>query len=169
MAEALVVDASAALGILLREPTAHRARSRLVDALDGRLLVPDHFWLEITNVLVRRYRRGLERVIAALRDLDELGLETVPPDRPALLLGLDLMARHGLTSYDAAYLALAEIEDGLLLTLDAGLARAAGPRSALGLPRAGESLAPYGPPAATPRWASHGRYLAELRRQAAQA
>jgi predicted nucleic acid-binding protein len=168
MADVLVVDASVALGIVLREPGAQAARIRLVESA-GRLLVPDHFWLEITNVLVRRYGRSVERVVSALRDLDELGLETVSPDRPAVLLGLDLMARHGLTAYDAAYLALAEIEDGALLTLDVRLAAAAGPRAALGPSRTGEALESYASRSVTPGLAAHGRYLAELRQAAAQA
>jgi hypothetical protein len=79
------------------------------------------------------------------------------------------MVRHGLTSYDAAYLALAEIEDGALLTLDARLAAAAGPRAALGPSRAGEALEPYGSRTGVPDWAAHGRYLADLRREAARA
>ena len=164
MPERLVIDASAALGILLREPGSEEVRRRLADALGGELLAPGHFWLEVTNVLVRPYRCTPDDVVAALRELDELQLVTVVLDRPAILHGLELMARHGLTAYDAAYLALAEVTDAQLLTLDGRLAAAAGDRSAVRpRPRAHEDVEPYGSPVAGPDWTAHGRYLAELR------
>jgi predicted nucleic acid-binding protein len=168
MPERLVIDASAALGILLREPGSEEVQRRLEDTLGGgELLVPGHFWLEVTNVLVRRYACEPDDVVAALRELDEMQLVTVVLDRPAILLGLDLMARHGLTAYDAAYLALAEVADARLLTLDARLAAAAGDRSSVRpRPRTHESLEPYGSPVAVPDWTAHGRYLAELRHAA---
>ncbi len=112
----LVVDASVAVGILLREPGSEAVQGRLAGAAGGELLVPEHFWLEITNVLVRRYACKPNDVVAALRELDEMQLVTVALDRPAILHGLELMARHGLTAYDAAYLALAEVTDAELLT-----------------------------------------------------
>jgi predicted nucleic acid-binding protein len=164
----LVVDASAMLSLLLREPASEATRAVVIEAVADGLLVPGHFWLEIVNVLVRRYGLSTDQVVAALRELDDIGLETVALDRPQLLLGLDCMARHALTTYDAAYLALAESEDASLLTLDARLARAAGPRSALPPARGvHEALAPYGTATAPPDWARHGRHLAELRRAAA--
>jgi predicted nucleic acid-binding protein len=169
MARPLVVDASAALGVLLREPGSAEARERLASPTETHLLVPSHFWLEVTNVLVRRYGLTPDTVVGALRDLDDVGFQTVSLDRPGVLLTLDLMIRHGLTAYDAAYLALAEVEDARLLTLDHRLGVAAGRRGAI-QPKRGtaETPEPYGalPP---PTWAAHGRYLAELRRAATRA
>ena len=163
MPERLVIDASAALGILLREPGSEEAQERLTGALGGELLVPGHFWLEVTNVLVRRYGCEPDDVVAAMRELDEMQPVTVVLDRPAILHGLELMARHGLTAYDAAYLALAEVADAQLLTLDGRLAAAAGDRSSVRpRPRAHEDVEPYGSPIRVPDWAEHGRYLAEL-------
>ncbi len=168
MPDRLVIDASVAVGILLREPGSGDARRLLVDGLGGELLVPGHFWLELTNVLVRRYGFGPDEVVAALRELDELSLETVALDRPAVLFGIEIMARHGLTAYDAAYLVLAELADAQLLTLDARLASAAGDRACgQNRPRANETPAPYGSSRAAPDWTAHGRYLAELRYAAA--
>lgn len=170
MGRPLVVDASAALGVLLREPGSDEARTRLTEAAgapDTGLLVPSHFWLELTNVLVRRYRMSPDAVVAALQALDDLGLVTIPSDRPAVLLALDRMTRFGLTSYDAAYLALAEVEDADLLTLDDRLALVAWDRAVISPKRrTSEGLGPYGKRPATPRWERHGRYLAGLRRAA---
>ncbi len=170
MDEALVLDVSAALAILRGEPAAASVLAAL-RSVSGNItiLVPGHFWLELTNVLVRRYGWTPDEVVAALRELDELGVETVEIDRPLTLLGLDLMAAHGLTAYDAAYLALAEVADAQVITLDAAVTAAAGDRAILAgtKPRSRgprEDRAAYGSPAIRPRWAVHGRYLAELRR-----
>ena len=167
MADALVLDSSAALAILLGEPDAEPVRQHLVDAAGQPLLVLDLFWLEVVNLLVRRHGWDPDAVVEAIRELDELGIETVAPDRPMLLVALDLATIHGITAYDAAHLALAEAADAKLLTLDERLARVAGARAAI-QPRRGtaEQLAPYGRAAASVDWVRHGRYLAELRRAA---
>jgi predicted nucleic acid-binding protein len=167
MADRLVLDASAALTILLDEPS-RPSVNRCLDGHTGEVLVPAHFWLEIVNTLTRRQGCTTDTVVQAFRDIDELEVQTIALDRPTMLLAVDLVARHGLTAYDAAYLALAEAAEADLLTLDGDLAAAAGARSLLGgLPRSRrlhEELAPY---ETATTWANHGRYLAELRRAAA--
>jgi predicted nucleic acid-binding protein len=167
MADGLVLDSSAALAMLLGEPEATTIREHLIAAAGQRLLVLDLFWLEVTNVLVRRHGWDPDLVVEAVRELDELGIETIAPDRPMLLVTLDLAATHDISAYDAAHLALAEAPDAPLLTLDERLARAAGPRAAV-RPRPGtrEEPARYGRTRTSPNWARHGRYLAELRRAA---
>jgi predicted nucleic acid-binding protein len=168
MPERLVLDSSAALAVVLGEPDAPAVRERLLDAAGQPLLVPDLFWLEVANVLVRRHGWHADAVVEALRELDQLGIETVQLDRPLLLAALDLATPNGITVYDAAYLALADAADLQLLTLDQDLARAAGDRAAIAPPRGTrESASPYQPDRQRPDWTRHGRYLAELRRAAA--
>ncbi|MGH2408237.1 MAG: type II toxin-antitoxin system VapC family toxin [Candidatus Limnocylindrales bacterium] len=172
MPDHLVLDASAAVAIARGEPTADRIRSIIHDhvAADGEIVVPDHFWLEVINVLVRRYHRNADGVIHAIRELDELDLVTREIDRPLLLLALQSMLSAELTGYDAAYLALAEIVDGRLLTLDDRLAGAAGERAIPHLPegpaRSSEQAAVYGEAARLTDLSAFGAYLAELRRGA---
>jgi predicted nucleic acid-binding protein len=165
----IVLDASAAIALIRREPAAPALAEVLKSAARGavQLLVPDAFWLEFVNVLVRRYGLPPTEVVEALQEMDDLGIETVQVDRPVLLVGIDLQARFGLSAYDAAYLALAEVEDARLLTLDRQLADASGGR-ALDIPgmhprRLSEQLAPYGEPV---DWARFGPYLARLRADA---
>src|SRR5829696_5273349 len=98
MPEALVLDASAALALLLGERDAAQVRDRLAAGAGGRILVLDLFWLEVTNVLARRHRWEGNAVVEAVRELDELGLETVPLHRPLLLAALDLTSALGLTT-----------------------------------------------------------------------
>lgn len=168
MPERLVLDASAALAFLRGERRGADVAELLARhlATGGAVIVPGIFWLEVTNVLVRRHSLSIEDVLAALRYLDEFGIETVAGDRSLTILGLDLMMAHGLSAYDAAYLALAVAEDARLLTVDARLDRAGGERSALGHPRGfHEAPSAYGSPAVMDALATHGAFLAELRRQ----
>ena len=167
---AVVLDASAAIALIRIE--AHgpsiAALINSHSAASGRLLVPDHFWLEITNVLIRRHHASGEQAIVALQSMDELQIESIHLDRPQLLLAIDLQLRSGLSAYDAAYLALAQAEDARLLTLDARLAEAAGERAIRldGLPprRVMENPVAYGPEPLD--WGRFGPYLAQLRAEA---
>jgi uncharacterized protein with PIN domain len=102
MAERVVLDASADLALLRDEPEATAVRAVLAGLPPDpdAALVPEHFWLEIVNVLVRRYHWDAPQVVQAIRELDELGITTVPYERPLALLGLDGMVAHGMTAYD---------------------------------------------------------------------
>src|SRR5206468_8221306 len=125
---ALVVDASVAVAILIEEPEGARATAilRERDTAGAQILVPAFFWLEVVNVLIRRYRQPPGLVLQSLVDLETLGVESVNLDRPHLLLTIDVMGRGPLSAYDAAYLALAEAAGADLLTFDRRLAAAAG-------------------------------------------
>ena len=166
-AQPIVLDASAWIAFIRAESpgvmvSAVTSRHRLGS---GRLIVPDHFWLELANVLIRRHGASPEDVVEAFLATDDLEIETIRTDRPTLLLALDLQHRHGLSAYDAVYLALAEAENARLLTLDTRLATAAGIRAIrldpLGPHHVAEKPAPYvGEPV---DWARFGSYLARLR------
>jgi predicted nucleic acid-binding protein len=163
----LVLDSSAALAVLLGEPDGVAIRQHLAEAAGQPIYVLDLFWLEVVNVLIRGRGWDPDGVVEALRELDELGVETVPLDRPLLLAALDLGTGNGITAYDAAHLALAQAAGVRLLTLDRALARAAGDRTS-SVPRRATHETPgvYSGEARRPDWARHGRYLAELRRAA---
>ncbi len=127
MAERVVIDASVALARLLDErstPTAHALLRAWAEAANE-LLVPSHFWLEVSNVLMRRRHWTAAQTVEGLVALDKLGLTTIQSDRTTLLLALDPMERRGLTTYDALYLALAQSMNARLGTLDRRLAQAA--------------------------------------------
>ena len=170
MPETLVLDASAAIAVLHREPTrdAVLAALRGQASSAGEVCVPGHFWLEIANVLIRRYRYTPRQVAEAVRILDEFAVRTIDLDRPLWLLTIDRMQRFGLASYDAAYLALADVTDGSLLTLDVSLAAAAGIRAIrMGPLRLAETQTEYRVSNPNEVWAEFGSYLAELRRAVA--
>lgn len=164
---ALVVDASVAVAIIVQEAGHDRyvAILRKRGSAGAKLLVPAFFWLEVVNVLMRRYRQRPGVVLEAIVDLENLRLESVALDRPHLLLTIDAMERGGLSAYDAAYLALAESANAQLLTTDRRLAVAAGSRA---LPIEGwhaiqESWEPYTESWAA--WPGAAAYLRQLRAQ----
>ena len=169
---AVVLDASVGVGFVRDEPNSLHISQR-VHSLRGtghRLVVPSVFWLEIVNVLGRRYHTPPEAILEAVVELEAAGLETVELDRPMLLLAIDAIVRHGLTAYDAAYLALADAADARLLTADVTLAAAAGSRAILiGDVRGVRERPPSYKPAGAPAWAAWpgaAAYLRELRASA---
>lgn len=172
MPDRLVLDASAAIAIARAEPGVADIRRIVGDhlAAGGEIDAPEHFWLEVANVLVRRHGLTPVEIVEAIRDLDDLGIVTFEIDRPLLLLVLRSMVTGELSAYDAAYLDLAEVVDGRLLTLDSRLAAAAGERAIPlqgdGPSRSAEAPAIYRHAAALTAAPAFGPYLAELRRRA---
>jgi predicted nucleic acid-binding protein len=168
---AIVIDASTALSIVLKEPEGPAVTAAITQwTKEGaRLIVPSHFWLEVTNALTRGRRWGGGAVLAAIHDLDQMGIETVILDRAMLVLVIDLGERHGLSAYDAAYLALAASLDASLVTLDSALRQAAGTRAIhIGPAWLSETPAPHEHAATWPSYKGASAYLAKLRAEAAR-
>lgn len=175
LADRVVVDASVGLAYLRDEVGTAAARAAMAAWIDSstELLVPSHFWIEVTNSLVRRHAQPPSTVVEHFVDLDVLGLRTVEPDRPLLLLAIDQMVRSGLSAYDAMYLAVALSMEARLATLDRRLAEAAGEEGILiGSPDKGvaENRGVYRSTGQTYAGWSHsaivGAHIAELRRRA---
>ena len=170
MTRPIVLDASAGVPLVRAEPESARWRAITARWLhEGRpIVVPVHFWLELGNALMRRHHFSSAAVFEALHGLDDLVTETVEVSRPTLLLAIDRAERFGLSVYDAAYLALAEVLDAELATMDRALELAAGPRlvqPADHRRRLFEADAPYGSPnrVTWPDYAGAASYLASLR------
>jgi predicted nucleic acid-binding protein len=162
----LVLDSSIGLSIVRDEPSALGALQIIREhkASRGTVLVPAMFWLEIVNVLASRYRRTPAEVLESVVRLDGIGLETIDLTRPQLLLAIDAVARHSLTAYDAAYIALAESSEAQLLTFDRRLASAAGIRARMpGDHTIAEAQGAYPQDPAWASWPGAASYLRELR------
>ena len=167
----MVVDASIAVAIIRNERDGPAASGIITNrTTDGiRIIVPSHFWLEVTNSLTKRRRWTGSKVLEAIHALDALGFETIDLDRPLLLFTIDTSERYGLTAYDAAYLALAISLDGSLLTLDAELHAAAGGRAvAVGPRRLSEAPTTYEHQVTWPDYKGASAFLAKLRADAAR-
>ena len=118
----IVVDASAAVLGLLDDGDARR---RLAT---DRLAAPHLVDAEVLHTVGRQVRRGvIEAADAAraVRSWQRLGVQRFPV---VGMLDRIWELRHNVTAYDATYVALAEELDCPLLTADARLASAGGPR-----------------------------------------
>lgn len=122
----IVVDASVLVVALADDgEDGDRVRRRLRGET---LTAPEIVDLEILSVLRRSMTRGAlnsRRADQALHDLLTLPLQRAPH---LGLLARCWELRANLTSYDAAYVALAEVLDTTLVTADARLGRSSGPR-----------------------------------------
>lgn len=129
----LVVDASVLATALADDADdGDRARARLRGEA---LAAPDLVDLEVTSVLRGRLIGGhvsARRAEIALTDLVALPLERVPSLR---LVPRCWELRDNVSIYDGAYVALAEALAVPLLTADARLAKATGPRCPIELLR----------------------------------
>lgn len=118
----MVVDASAVLAVLLREPQ----REALIGATrSAALLTPASTPWEIGNALVagwRRKRLTPEQMATAWSSFQAIPLRLVEVD---VLRAMRVAVEHGLYAYDAYVLEAALVRRVPLLTLDKGLAQAA--------------------------------------------
>jgi predicted nucleic acid-binding protein len=121
----IVVDASAALEVLLNTRAARPVADRLFGQGES-LHAPHLIDVEVAQVLRRLHRRGeidRTRAAQALEDLSDLPLTRYPHQ---VLLPRIWGLRDNATAYDAAYLALAEALDAVLVTCDGALAAVPG-------------------------------------------
>lgn len=120
-----VLDASVVVELVLGTRTGARLRRRLSDPRIS-LHSPELVDLEVLNVL-RRFMKSdavaPTRVAGAVGRLEELDLQR---HRHAPMLRRIWSWRHNPTMYDAAYVTLAEVLGGPLLTTDGRLANAPG-------------------------------------------
>lgn len=125
----LVVDASVlVVGLLDDGPAGRSVRARL---RGEQLVAPSHSDLEVISAwrgLARSGRIRPERLQEAVADLQDLPVRRIAP---TALLARCWELRDNVTPYDAAYVVLAEVLEATLLTADARLARASGPRCAV--------------------------------------
>ena len=166
----VVIDASIALAIALREPRAEAAIRVIRGWSQSRRerVVPSQFWYELVNGLGRRHGFSGQQILDAVYQAERFGLRTVNPDRGTLMLVIDRVERLGLSSYDALYLAVAESLRADLATFDRQLAAAAGPRAVTFDEGHGlhEIPAVYEHDVTWPSYKGASAYLAKLRAEA---
>ncbi|MCE2518222.1 MAG: type II toxin-antitoxin system VapC family toxin [Alphaproteobacteria bacterium] len=120
-----VLDASITATWRFPDETDTCADAAMHRLVDDQAIVPALWCIEIRNILVVNERRG--RIEPAESDvlLDELTRLPIRIDNnPDKSLVLSLARKHGLTSFDAAYLDIAVRLTAPMATLDRALARA---------------------------------------------
>lgn len=130
----VVVDASVVIAFLVDDGPSGRWAEGVIRG--GNLVAPHHLPVEVANVLRRTEAGGsLGADSASIAHLDLLDLPIVyVPYAP--LGGRAWELRGGVTSYDAAYVALSERLNVPLATLDRRLSRAPGVRCTFLMPPA---------------------------------
>ncbi|MBB4660614.1 PIN domain-containing protein [Conexibacter arvalis] len=129
MSTPVVCDASALVAVLLDDGPDGRWAA---EALRGRALAaPRLVQFEAANIIRRHELAGLvssDQAAQAHDDLLDLAIEQWPYE---LLARRAWELRRNLSTYDAAYVALAELLDAALVTLDRRIAGAPGLRCAV--------------------------------------
>ncbi len=123
---ACVVDASVGVKLVVTEALSNEARALFAhlarDPL-ARFYVPDLFDIECANILWKQIQRAGYPVVDAqanLTTLTALAMQRLP----VTLLAADaltLAANHGISAYDASYVALSQRVGAPLITADAKL------------------------------------------------
>lgn len=128
----LIVDASVLFEVVADTSEAETCRQRLSEDPDH--AAPHLVDAEVLSAIQTHHRTGRLDPTAATQAVDDL--RSWPGERWShrLLLGRAWELRNNVRGYDALYVALAEVFDATLLTLDRRLVSAPGVRCSVQLP-----------------------------------
>lgn len=124
-----VLDASVGIKLFVEEEFSDKVQSlfdKLAEDSQTEIHVPDLFYIECANILLkytRRFDRPLEDSLADIRDLSSLALK-VTSTSELIEDALQLAQEKNLTAYDACYAVLAQKLGLPLITADAPMANA---------------------------------------------
>ena len=124
-----VMDASVGIKLFIEEEFSDKVQRlfvKLSEDPQAEIHVPDLFYIECANILLkytRRFDRPLEDSLADIRDLGKLALKTTST-LELIEDALQLASERNLTAYDACYAVLAQKLGLPLITADAPLAKA---------------------------------------------
>lgn len=116
----LVLDASLAVKWFNVEPLRDKALIIRDKHVNGEidLIAPNLLFYEVANALRYNPRFGIEEVKSALTALEELGIITYDFRGELREKSIELAYTFGITVYDAAYVALAILQNATLYTAD---------------------------------------------------
>ena len=124
-----VMDASVGIKLFIEEEFSDKVQrlfAKLTEDPQAEIHVPDLFYIECANILLkytRRFDRSLEDSLADIKDLGKLALKTTST-LELIEDALQLASEKKLTAYDACYAVLAQKLGLPLITADAPLAKA---------------------------------------------
>ena len=124
-----VLDASVGIKLFIDEEFSDKVQrlfSSLAEDPEAEIYVPDLYYIECANILLkytRRFRRPIEDSLADIRDLNDLTLK-VTSTAELMEDALMLAAEKDLTAYDACYAVLAQKIGIPLVTADSPLTKA---------------------------------------------
>ena len=124
-----VLDASVGIKLFVEEEFSDKVErlfAKLAKDPQTEIHVPDLFYIECANILLkytRRFDRPLEDSLADIRDLNSLDLK-VTSTSELIEDALQLAEEKSLTAYDACYAVLAQKLELTLITADAPMGNA---------------------------------------------
>ena len=124
-----VLDVSVGIKLFIEEEFSDKVQrlfAKLADDSQTEIHVPDLFYIECANILLkytRRYKRPLKDSLADLKDLHGLALQSTSTSE-LIEEALSLASEKNLTAYDACYAILARRLELPLITADSPLAKA---------------------------------------------
>jgi len=124
-----VMDASVGIKLFIEEEFSDKVQrlfAKLTEDPQAEIHVPDLFYIECANILLkytRRFDRPLEDSLADVKDLGKLALKSTST-LESIEDALQLASEKKLTAYDACYAVLAQKLGLPLITADAPLAKA---------------------------------------------
>lgn len=124
----IVLDASAAVELLLVREASESVAARMADP-DVSIHAPAILGVEVAAALRGLVRGGHASAARASVALSDLAAGGIVLHDPTPLLARVWRLRDNLTPYDAVYVALAEVLDATLVTMDARIGRAPGLRA----------------------------------------
>ncbi|HET8620463.1 MAG TPA: type II toxin-antitoxin system VapC family toxin [Acidimicrobiales bacterium] len=122
----LVVDASCLYEVVADTESAEAVRARL--SADTDHVAPHVIDVEVVNVIRRAHLQGVLDATAAAQAVEDLAAWPGERFGHRSLLGRAWELRSNVRGWDAMYVALAEVLDATLVTIDRRLAAARGPR-----------------------------------------
>jgi predicted nucleic acid-binding protein len=127
-----VIDASVGITLFLKEPLSkknHALFALLTREPRAIFYVPDLFYIECTNIILKYVRRGTIKDTDATLYLTALeNLALIPtPTQSLISAALLLATTRNLSAYDSCYVALSKVMDAPLLTGDEKMVKACQP------------------------------------------
>lgn len=124
-----VLDASVGIKLFVEEEFSDKVQrlfAKLAEDPQTEIHVPDLFYIECANILLkytRRFDRPLEDSLADIRDLNSLDLK-ITSTSELIEDAIKLADKKDLTAYDASYAVLAQKLELPLITADMPMANA---------------------------------------------
>ncbi|MFA5014872.1 MAG: type II toxin-antitoxin system VapC family toxin [Actinomycetota bacterium] len=91
-------------------------RQKILDKLE--IMVPDLFFLEITNAFLTRSKFSIDDILMIEESLHKMNLKVIYPDHTILNSAIRIAHTCSLTIYDSFYVAIAKFCEVPLLTED---------------------------------------------------
>lgn len=116
----IVLDASVAIKWFFEESDSDKASVLQVELHNQtvKAIVPQLFFFEIANVIKTKPKSTIAELNTAIKILFDLPFITSPIDAKTLTRAAFYAHKYNLSIYDASYLALAKINQAILLSAD---------------------------------------------------